>query len=537
MKRRLPWDVRIALDPDVSFGAAGRVAAGGSPWRVIRLREPAMPFVSSLRTAGPEGAVPRDGPARSVARSLLDRGFAHPVFGGETQSLAEVDVVVPVLGAGTLAGCLDALDGLQVIVVDDGSPDQAAVEAIARGHAATLARHGENRGPAAARNTGARMARTELVAFVDADCRPEAGWLDSLRAHFDDPHVAAVAPRVLPAPAGNSLLARYETARSALDMGSRPELVTPGGRLSFVPTATLVVRRSVVLEHPFDESLRFGEDVDFVWRLRDAGWLVRYEPAAAVVHAPQAAAGRWTGRRLAYGTSAGALARRHPGRLAPARVSGWSLAAIGLVAMGRPAAAAASTGFAAARLHGQLAPLGLRPSMAVSTAARGLSADAVALGHSFRREWWPLGATALAVAASSKPAPAPARTARLVVLLMTVPVLLEWIRELPDVNPVAYAALRLLEDAAYGTGVAVGSFRERTLVTLVPEVRFPGGCRPAHGVRHLNSLAFATAPRLLRLATVAASRHVPAASIRWRPQRRLPRGRSTAPRRTRRETP
>ncbi len=80
--------------------------------------------------------------------------------------------------------------------------------------------------------------------------------------HFDDPLVAIVAPRVrslLGRPQG--LISRYLAARSPLDMGPREADVKPGGRVSYVPAATLVVRRSV-LEQGFDENLRYGEDVD-----------------------------------------------------------------------------------------------------------------------------------------------------------------------------------------------------------------------------------------------------------------------------------
>jgi mycofactocin system glycosyltransferase len=469
--------VRIALDTGVSVRASGRVLAGGSPWRVVQLREEAVPFVSRLREAGSAGAVPQDAPARSVARSLLDRGFAHPVVGERCKAHAGVDVVVPVLGSGTLDGCLESLRGLHVIVVDDGSVDRDAVRMIANRHGATFERHGENRGPAAARNTGARVARADLVAFVDADCRPQAGWLAILSAHFDDPHVAAVAPRVIGAPAGKSLLARYEVARSPLDMGARPGLARPGGRLSFLPTATLVVRRSVVLRHRFDERLRTGEDVDLVWRLSDAGWLVRYEPAATVVHARDTSPGRLAERRVAYGTSAGALAHRHGGRLAPARLSGRSLASIGLVATGHPIAAAANTGFAAAGLHRRLAPLGLGRSMAAGIVGRGLAAEAAGLGQVFRREWWPVGALMVAFGASSKPGTA-REAARFVSLLMGAPLALEWVWTRAEMNPLAYVMLRLLDDAAYGTGVAMGSLREGTLSALLPEVRLRGGRPP-----------------------------------------------------------
>ncbi|MGH9169586.1 MAG: mycofactocin biosynthesis glycosyltransferase MftF [Acidimicrobiales bacterium] len=468
----LPTGFKIALDAGVRFRAGGRVAVGGSPWRVLRFGAAAVPFMSGLRAAGPRGAVPADEAGRRVSRILLDRGFAHPVVTGRSTGADAVDVVVPTFGSRELSACLDALGGSRVTVVDDGSPDGDAVRAIVESHGVTLRRHSRNRGPAAARNTGLGLAQSELVAFVDADCRPPPGWLEPLVAHFDDPRVGAVAPRILPARPGsggsNSVLGRYEAARSALDMGPRPQLALPGGRLGFVPSAALVARRHLVAEVGFDEDLRLGEDVDLVWRLTDQGWLVRYEPSVTVYHLPRLGLGEWLGRRYAYGTSAGALAHRHPGRLAPARLSSWSLASIVLVAARRPLLAAGFTGLAAALLHRRLAPYKLGLSMAMSTVSKGLVSDGAMIGHAFRREWWPLGAVALAAGAFSRSTPA-----RLVTGLMMAPMVLDWVRQRPDVDPLVYVVLRLLDDAAYGTGVIAGSIRAATIAPLLPEIRLP----------------------------------------------------------------
>src|SRR5699024_75911 len=136
-----------------------------------------------------------------------------------------------------------------VIVVDDGSADPAVVAAVAERHGARLLQHRYNCGPAAARNTGLDArglgeAERPVVAFLDSDCEVPPGWLAHLLRHFDDPRVGAVAPRVRPRHDHESVLTRYEDVRSALDMGTRPELVRPGARLGFVPSAALVVRRA-----------------------------------------------------------------------------------------------------------------------------------------------------------------------------------------------------------------------------------------------------------------------------------------------------
>ncbi len=66
-----------------------------------------------------------------------------------------------------------------------------------------------NVGPAGARNAGLAAVHSPLVAFVDSDCVPADGWLGPLLGHFDDPVVAAVAPRIVSAGRPR----RFEAAR------------------------------------------------------------------------------------------------------------------------------------------------------------------------------------------------------------------------------------------------------------------------------------------------------------------------------------
>jgi mycofactocin system glycosyltransferase len=467
-RRGLPSGTRVVLDPRTRSWRDHALILGGSPWRVVRLSAVARDLVVRLHAAGGRGVVVTSRPDVAAADVLVERGFVHPV--ATPRPARGVAVVVPAHGRpDRLAACLASLGGgVEVVVVDDASPDAAAAAEVAAAHGATLVRHAVNLGPGAARNTGIGATRAPVVAFLDSDCTAASGWLDALLPLFDDPRVVAVAPRVRSRPGQErSVLARHEDARSALDMGRRRELVRPGGPLGFVPSAALLVRRSALAAGAFDPALRLGEDVDLVWRLAAAGGHVRYEPAVVVHHDARLRFGAWLRRRYDYGTSAADLDRRHPGLLAPAKPSAWNLAALALLVAGRPAAAGAVAAAATVTLGRRLRGAGAGTGLAAVVVGKGVLADGVAVGHALRREWWPLGWVALAASRRS-------RLARAGAVAMLAPIALEWLRERPAVDPPRYLALRLAEDAAYGTGVLTSAVRGRRPAALLPLIRFPG---------------------------------------------------------------
>ena len=461
---RVVWDGRVRLLGGL-FGDAS-VVLGGAPWGVLRIAPAGRRFVRRLYAAGGDGLVPEAGVESALADLLVRRGVAHPV--AVSGPVDTVEVVVPAYdNAQHLDACLRALraanPGLRIIVVDDASHSPAVGEAAAA-HAATCVRHDRNRGPAAARNTGLREVSTPLVAFVDADCVVTPGWLETLTGHFDDPRVAAVAPRITARISTTGVLARYEAARSALDMGPRPQLVTHGAPLGYLPSAALVARRECLPD--FDERLRLGEDVDLVWRLIDADHLVRYEPAAVVTHEMRHEPARWAGRIFDYGTSAAELDRRHPGRLAPARLSVFNVVAAALLLNRRRGAALAVIALAAARLAATLRARSVDLRAVPTVVGKTLASDADSAGHLLRREWWPIGWLALAGVRRS-------RTARAAAAVMLLAPLREWLARRPDVDLPRYLAMRLAEDAAYGGGVITGAIRSRRPRVLIPHLRFP----------------------------------------------------------------
>ena len=312
-----------------------------------------------------------------------------------------------------------------------------------------------------------------LVAFVDSDCTVGEGWPGRLVALFDDPAVGAVAPRVRPERPGPdpdqrdrpSLLARFSDNHSSLDMGPEPSRVGPGCRVRYVPTAAIVIRTAALetLASGFDPTLRVGEDVDLVWRLFDAGWSVRYQPSATVFHRePQTWAALWA-RRFSYGTSAGPLARRHRGRLAPVELRPWPTTAALAMMDGRYRSAAALTTASAAllalRLRGHAIPLATTARWSLS----GVGWTVVGIGRAATI----LAAPLLIGALSRK-----GRGRRCASLLLFVPPLVEWARRRPGIDPVRWLLASIADDATYGAGVWAGCVRSRSVGPLLPDLRF-----------------------------------------------------------------
>ncbi len=466
----LPVGIRLRFSDRVTVWARGTVLIGGSPWKVSRISADVQALVRSLRAAGSTGVGLLTARQLAAGRVLMDRGFAE-IAPPPVPEPHDVPMVIPALdSADQVAELLSTLRGRRVIVVDDGSHDPAPLRRVADEAGATITRHEDNRGPAAARNTGSGMTIEPLVAFIDADCLASSDWADQLLHHFADPVVGAVAPRLTPLTEGNSLLERYEEVRSSLDMGSRSELVRLGARLGFVPSAALVVRRDALGDVGFDETLRLGEDVDLVWRLNRSGWIVRYDPSVAVSHRTRARFRQWMARKRDYGSSAADLDRRHPGQLTPLRISAANAATLLLLAAGHPVPAVTAQVPTFLELRTALAGIPQREDLALRIIGEGLVASTHAVGQALRREWWPLGVLAIMTCHR-------ARMSRAAVACMLAPVLWDWVNRRPRMDPVAFTAFRLLDDAAYGSGVLAAAVRSRSWRSVAPAVVAPSWLR------------------------------------------------------------
>ena len=223
-----------------------------------------------------------------------------------------VSVVVPFAGdradAERLARALARLrlgEGDEVIM-GDNSPGGVAAGDLDGG--VRLARAEAERSSYHARNVAAKLATREWILFMDADCLPGSGLLDS---YFEPPvgdRVGALAGPILHAPGQRSLAARYARARNFVVIPEEP------GAIPTAPTGNLLVRGAAFERVVgFVEGIRSGGDVDFCRRIQEAGYTLELRPAATVIHAHKETLREYLRIVSRYAAGACWLDERYPG--------------------------------------------------------------------------------------------------------------------------------------------------------------------------------------------------------------------------------
>jgi mycofactocin system glycosyltransferase len=467
----LPLGFRVEFDAETRELRRG-LLFGGSPGRILRVNEPGARAIDELR----RGAV-ATAAAATLGRRLTDANLAYPVPPRPRAAMGEVTVVIPVRDrARQLERCLAGLGPSHpVVVVDDGSRWPAQTKAICQRHGARLLAHSVSRGPGPARNTALRQVSTPFVAFIDSDCVAPADWIAGLLAHTADPLVAAVGARLIPlrAPGGASstTFARYAEARSPLDLGDRPSTVRPGTRVAYLPSANLLVRRAAIGDG-FDESLRYGEDVDLVWRLVEAGWRVRYDPAVVVEHEEPDSGGRVLRRRFDYGTSAAPLAARHPGSVPSLVLQPGPALTVALILARRPRLALVTHGLATMLLIRRLRRADIPTEGVLRATTLGVWHTWLGLGR-WVTQFASLPAVALAVRPGGRDRARRWGRRLGVVSLLVGPPLVEWQRRHPDLGPVRFAVAAIGDEVAYGLGVWWGCRRLHHYAAVWPRPAVP----------------------------------------------------------------
>lgn len=170
----------------------------------------------------------------------------------------------------------------EIIIVDDKSSDDS-VEFLERHYSSEIRpiRHRENRGFSVAINTGARMAKGQLICLLNSDVIPSADFLEAAIPHFKDKKVFAVS---LHEKGYGYAKGRFRNGFIEHDPGE--EASVP--KLSFWASGgSAVFRRSYWMKlKGFDDHLFkfYWEDVDLSYRAQKRGFSIIWEPKSRVVH-------------------------------------------------------------------------------------------------------------------------------------------------------------------------------------------------------------------------------------------------------------
>ncbi len=195
-----------------------------------------------------------------------------------------LSIVVPVYNAGpALTEQLDALlasmsDTTELLVVDNRSTDDS--REIARRYEASDPRVRvidavDRQGEPHARNTGIAAARSDFIAFCDADDVVAPGWATAMRDALE--RAAFVTGPVELDRLNPEWLAGFRGRRMFA------EIPRTAGNIPFAHGCNFALRRAAIERvGGFDERVMIGCDIDFAIRAHRAGVTLEWAPAAMV---------------------------------------------------------------------------------------------------------------------------------------------------------------------------------------------------------------------------------------------------------------
>jgi glycosyltransferase involved in cell wall biosynthesis len=205
--------------------------------------------------------------------------------------LVRISVVIPMLdAAATIGAQLDAVlaqrceGDFEVVVADNGSTDGSVEEVRRRSGSETpvvlVDASRRPRGGAAAKNLGVRAARSEFVAFCDADDLVRPGWLEAMATGLE--HAEAVV-----------VTREYWSLNPQVWRGAQPErqlAFDVCGCPGIAGGAFGIHHRRYLDLGGFNETMQGAVDAEFALRLALAGLtpleVPRLRSAFAYLHLP-----------------------------------------------------------------------------------------------------------------------------------------------------------------------------------------------------------------------------------------------------------
>lgn len=272
------------------------------------------------------GIVTRDRQPKKAFHSLKQK------LGGSSTALPEhspteaplVSVIVCSYNGGkTLAACLESLGKInypnyEVILVDDGSTDDTAY--IASQFPTVRYIHQTNHGLSHARNTGAAAAKGDVFVYTDSDCMADVDWLYYLIGTLMSGDYAGVGGPNVPPPAKN-----WVQACVAAAPGGPSHVLLTDTIAEHIPGCNMAFHRSAFESvGGFDiEYRKAGDDVDFCWRLQQAGCVIAFSPTAIVWHHRRFTLRAFLKQQDGYGEAESLLRFKHLIFFGPTGTAKW----------------------------------------------------------------------------------------------------------------------------------------------------------------------------------------------------------------------
>jgi len=227
-----------------------------------------------------------------------------------------ISVIIPVYNSEhSIGACLESLkrqtisrDKYEIIVVDDGSTDKTA--GVVKSFDVRYI-YQRNQGPAAARNSGVKVAKGDIVLFIDADCRATENWIEEMVRPFNNPDIAGV--KGVYRTEQSDLIARFVQ----IEYEQKYERMKKIPYIDFIDTYSAGFRRDIFLKYGgYDTSFPTAsvEDQEFSFRLAKDGHKMVFQPSGVVYHLHPNNLKRYFRRKFYVAYWKILVLKKHPGK-------------------------------------------------------------------------------------------------------------------------------------------------------------------------------------------------------------------------------
>ena len=212
--------------------------------------------------------------------------------------------------------CEQTVKDFEVLIIEDGSVKPC--KDVCDKYASILDLHyyaKENSGPGQSRNYGAERANGEYVIILDSDVVLPASYLQAVEDEFkQNPCEAFGGP--------DATHPSFTSIQKAISYSMTSFFTTGGIRGGkakldkFYPRSfNMGIRRDVYLQLSGFTKMRFGEDIDFSYRIVEAGFMPRLFPEAWVWHKRRTDFRKFFRQVYNSGIARINLEKRHPGTM------------------------------------------------------------------------------------------------------------------------------------------------------------------------------------------------------------------------------